>query len=104
MTVKPTEQDVSEKLNLLAGQALPVLLLGRDTRHDLGIQQGQHRTLNHIISRLDRMKGETKNWVTGPGGAVRPTPSPDGNRLAFIAAKRFKGVSLRAGHRDGRGS
>jgi imidazolonepropionase-like amidohydrolase/Tol biopolymer transport system component len=44
----------------------------------------------YIISRLDRVKGETENWVTGPGGAVRPTPSPDGQHLAFVRRDRFK--------------
>jgi Tol biopolymer transport system component len=44
----------------------------------------------YIISRLDRVKGETENWVTGPGGAVRPTPSPDGKSLAFVRRERFK--------------
>lgn len=44
----------------------------------------------YIISRLDRVKGETESWVTGPGGAVRPTPSPDGTRLAFVRRDRFQ--------------
>ena len=44
----------------------------------------------YIISRLDRVKGETESWVTGAGGAVRPTPSPDGKRLAFVRRDRFK--------------
>ena len=37
-----------------------------------------------VIQRLDREKGETEVFASGPGGAVRPTPSPDGTRLAFI--------------------
>ncbi len=44
----------------------------------------------YIISRLDRVKGETVNWITGAGGAVRPTPSPDGKRLAFVRRDRFR--------------
>ena len=36
------------------------------------------------IKRLDRQKGETDVFVDGPGGAIRPTPSPDGKYLAFI--------------------
>jgi imidazolonepropionase-like amidohydrolase/Tol biopolymer transport system component len=44
----------------------------------------------YIISRLDRIKGETENWITGPGGAIRPTPSPDGRHLAFVRRDRFK--------------
>jgi len=44
----------------------------------------------YIISRLDREKGETEEWITGPGGAVRPTPSRDGKQLAFVRRDRFK--------------
>ncbi|HKY32396.1 MAG TPA: amidohydrolase family protein [Candidatus Polarisedimenticolia bacterium] len=36
------------------------------------------------IRRLDRKTGEVDTFVGGPGGAVRPTPSPDGKTLAFI--------------------
>ncbi len=42
------------------------------------------------IKRLDREKGETDIVVSGPGGAVRPTPSPDGRHLAFV--KRLPGL------------
>lgn len=44
----------------------------------------------YIISRLDRTTGETEPWITGPGGAVRPTPSPDGKSLAFVRRSRAK--------------
>jgi Tol biopolymer transport system component/imidazolonepropionase-like amidohydrolase len=43
------------------------------------------------IQRLDRVKGETDRYVSGPGGAVRPTPSPDGKHLAFV--KRIPGLT-----------
>jgi Tol biopolymer transport system component len=36
------------------------------------------------IQRLDLATGEVTSLVSGPGGAVRPTPSPDGRRLAFV--------------------
>jgi len=36
------------------------------------------------IRRLDRNTGEVDTYVSGPGGAVRPTPSPDGRTLAFV--------------------
>ncbi|MGK7294437.1 MAG: amidohydrolase family protein [Candidatus Wenzhouxiangella sp. M2_3B_020] len=36
------------------------------------------------IRRLDRESGETDTVVSGPGGAVRPVPSPDGTLLAFV--------------------
>jgi Tol biopolymer transport system component/imidazolonepropionase-like amidohydrolase len=37
-----------------------------------------------VIKRLDRHTGEVDVLVDGPGGAIRPTPSPDGRSLAFI--------------------
>jgi Tol biopolymer transport system component/imidazolonepropionase-like amidohydrolase len=43
------------------------------------------------IERLDRETGETEVIVRGPGGAVRPTPSPDGKQLAFV--KRLPGLT-----------
>ena len=44
----------------------------------------------YVIRRLDRETGEIVDWVTGPGGSIRPTPSPDGKRLAFIRRVRFQ--------------
>lgn len=37
-----------------------------------------------VIRRHDLETGETEDFVTGPGGAVRPEPSPDGRYLAFV--------------------
>ncbi|TVQ60475.1 MAG: amidohydrolase, partial [Phycisphaerales bacterium] len=42
------------------------------------------------IQRLDTHTGETERYVTGPGGAIRPTPSPDGKSLAFVRRVRFQ--------------
>ncbi|WP_188365661.1 amidohydrolase family protein [Marinicella pacifica] len=36
------------------------------------------------IFAIELATGEIKPWVSGPGGAVRPTPSPDGDSLAFV--------------------
>ena len=44
----------------------------------------------YVIQRLDRQTGEIEAFVTGPGGSVRPTPSPDGKSLAFIRRVRYK--------------
>ena len=38
----------------------------------------------YTIKRLDLEKGETESYITGPGGACRPTPSPDGKTIAFV--------------------
>lgn len=43
------------------------------------------------IKRLDRLTGEIKGLIDGAGGAIRPTPSPDGKSLVFI--KRIEGRS-----------
>ncbi|KAK0341316.1 hypothetical protein LTR94_026868, partial [Friedmanniomyces endolithicus] len=44
----------------------------------------------YVIRRLDRETGEIKPFVTGPGGSVRPTPSPDGKSLAFVRRDRYQ--------------
>jgi imidazolonepropionase-like amidohydrolase/Tol biopolymer transport system component len=44
----------------------------------------------YVIQRLDRDSGEVERYVTGPGGSIRPTPSPDGKSLAFIRRVRYK--------------
>jgi len=36
------------------------------------------------IKRLELASGETSTVVSGPGGAIRPTPSPDGKSLAYL--------------------
>jgi imidazolonepropionase-like amidohydrolase/Tol biopolymer transport system component len=43
----------------------------------------------YSIQRIDRETGEIEEVVSGPGGAVRPTPSPDGEKLAFVRRVRF---------------
>jgi Tol biopolymer transport system component len=44
------------------------------------------------VQRLDRRTGETERYITGPGGSIRPTPSPDGKLVAFIRQVRGKTV------------
>ena len=44
----------------------------------------------YAIRRIDRHTGEIETVVSGPGGAVRPTPSPDGRSLAFVRRERFQ--------------
>ncbi len=43
------------------------------------------------IKRLELATGRIDDFVAGPGGAVRPTPSPDGRYLAFV--RRIRAVS-----------
>ncbi len=40
------------------------------------------------IEAIDLKTGEIDVWVSGAGGAVRPTPSPDGKTLAFVRRVR----------------
>ncbi|MEM7352487.1 MAG: amidohydrolase, partial [Acidobacteriota bacterium] len=44
----------------------------------------------YTIQRLDRETGEIEPFITGAGGAIRPTPSPDGKSLAFIRRVRYQ--------------
>ncbi len=37
-----------------------------------------------VIKRFDRERGETEVITGGPGGAIRPVPSPNGKQLAFV--------------------
>ena len=46
----------------------------------------------YVIRRLDRETGEISPFVTGPGGSIRPTPSPDGKTLAFVRRDRYQSV------------
>jgi imidazolonepropionase-like amidohydrolase/Tol biopolymer transport system component len=42
------------------------------------------------IERYDLDSGETESVIAGAGGAVRPTPSPDGKKIAFVRRERTK--------------
>ena len=42
------------------------------------------------VRRLDRDTGRIEPYISGPGGAVRPTPSPDGKKIAFIRRVRYQ--------------
>lgn len=55
----------------------------------------------YAIQRLDRITGEVVPFVTGPGGSVRPTPSPDGKHLAFVRRIRAKTVLMLADVKTG---
>ncbi|MBB3763169.1 amidohydrolase family protein [Sphingomicrobium lutaoense] len=46
----------------------------------------------YTIKRLDRESGKIETFIDGPGGAIRPTPSPDGKNLAFV--RRVRGQSV----------
>lgn len=46
----------------------------------------------YTIKQYDRETGEIDVLLSGTGGAIRPTPSPDGNYLAYIRREDFKSV------------
>ncbi|NNF59354.1 MAG: amidohydrolase family protein [Rhodothermaceae bacterium] len=46
----------------------------------------------YAIKRLDRETGEVETLLSGPGGASRPQPSPDGRHLAFVRRVRTETV------------
>ena len=46
----------------------------------------------YVIRRLDRETGDIDAYITGPGGSIRPTPSPDGKSIAFIRRVRYQSV------------
>lgn len=57
----------------------------QDTTSGVVWQYGKDATGQiFVIQRLDRETGRIETFAGGPGGAVRPTPSPDGKYLAFI--------------------
>ena len=51
--------------------------------------QDSNTDLFHI-ERFDLDSGEVSTSVSGFGGSVRPTPSPDGRRIAFVRRERAK--------------
>jgi Tol biopolymer transport system component/imidazolonepropionase-like amidohydrolase len=48
----------------------------------------------YVIERLNRQTGEIQFVTGGSGGAIRPTPSPDGKSLAFLKRKRADTVLM----------
>jgi len=55
----------------------------------------------YVIQRLDLDTRETERFVVGPGGSIRPTPSPDGTSLAFIRRVRGKSTLFVADLKSG---
>ncbi|MEX2435527.1 MAG: amidohydrolase, partial [Balneolaceae bacterium] len=46
----------------------------------------------YVINRYNRVEGEIERVTGGPGGAISPTISPDGNQMAFVKRVRTKSV------------
>ncbi len=91
MTERPNEQkDVGEPAFSPDGR---YLYYSRDaTSGDRFQYDKDANTEIYQIFRLDRETGRTESFLGGPGGAIRPTPSPDGRYMAFIRRVRFQSV------------
>jgi len=91
MTKKPNEQkDAGEPVFSPDGR---FLYFSQDTTPGDTFEYNKDSNKQiYVIQRFDRETGETETLVGGPGGAIRPTPSPDGKSLAFIRRVRFKTV------------
>ncbi|QEF97942.1 translocation protein TolB [Stieleria maiorica] len=83
LTERPNDQkDVNEQVFSPDGRYLYYsqdVTPGDTFEYDKNSHQGIY-----AIKRLDLVEGETETLIRGPGGACRPTPSPDGKTLAFV--------------------
>ncbi|WP_145415955.1 amidohydrolase family protein [Planctomycetes bacterium K23_9] len=83
LTERPNDQkDVNEAVYSPDGR---YLYYSQDTTpgDQFEYDKNSHQGI-YSIKQLDLVKGETKTLIRGPGGACRPTPSPDGKTLAFV--------------------
>lgn len=83
LTVKPNDQkDVNEPVFSPDGN---YIYYSQDTTpgNTFDYDKNSHQQI-YTIKRLDLDSGETESFVTGPGGACRPTPSHNGKSLAFV--------------------
>ena len=89
MTEKPNDQkDVGEPVFSPDGR---YLYFSRDmTPGDTFEYNKDPNSSIYAIRRLDRESGEIDTLIQGAGGAIRPTPSPDGRYLAFVRRVRFE--------------
>lgn len=90
LTDRPTDQkDVNEPVFSPDGK---YLYYSEDATPGQTFEYGKDSTKQiYVINRLDLETGESERYITGPGGACRPTPSPDGKTIAFV--RRHEGRS-----------
>lgn len=83
LTIKPTEQkDVNEPV---FSPDQRYLYYSEDVSPGSTFQYDKDSNKQiYVIKRLDLETGETETYISGAGGACRPTPSPDGKHIAFV--------------------
>jgi Tol biopolymer transport system component len=83
LTKRPNEQkDVNEPIFSKDGK---YLFYSQDvTSGDLFEYDKDSNQQIYAVRRLNLRTGEIDSYITGPGGACRPTPSPDGKLIAFV--------------------
>ncbi|HEX8705827.1 MAG TPA: amidohydrolase family protein, partial [Myxococcaceae bacterium] len=91
LTERPTEQkDVGEPVFSPDGK---YLYFSQDVTPGKTFEYNKDaNTQIYAIQRLNLETREIEPFVSGPGGSVRPTPSPDGKSLAFVRRVRGKTV------------
>jgi Tol biopolymer transport system component/imidazolonepropionase-like amidohydrolase len=83
LTSKPNEQkDVNEPAYSPDGN---YLYYSQDTTPGDAFEYDKDSNKQiYVIKRLNLETGEGQSYITGPGGACRPTPSHDGKQIAFV--------------------
>ena len=91
LTERPTEQkDVGEPVFSPDGK---YLYFSQDVTPGKVFEYNKDANAQiYAIQRLNLETREIEPFVSGPGGSVRPTPSPDGKSLAFVRRVRGKSV------------
>jgi imidazolonepropionase-like amidohydrolase/Tol biopolymer transport system component len=89
LTERPNDQkDVNEPVFSPDGR---YLYFSQDVTPGNTFQYGKDPNPGiYAIRRLDRETGDLTTVTGGPGGAIRPTPSPDGSTLAFVRKVRYQ--------------
>lgn len=83
LTKKPTDQkDVNEPIFSPDGR---YLYYSEDVSPGSTFEYDKDSNKQiYVVKRLDLESGETETYISGAGGACRPTPSPDGEQIAFV--------------------
>ena len=83
LTKKPTDQkDVNEPIFSTDGK---YLYYSEDASPGSTFEYDKDSNKQiYVVKRLDLESGETETYISGAGGACRPTPSPDGKQIAFV--------------------